>query len=128
MYLPASFAETDPATLAGLIAEHPLGLLITAGSSGLLASPLPFLYRLKDGQPMLVAHRARANAHWRDLAGSPECLIVFQGDDSYITPNWYATKQATGRSSPPGTTPWCKSAACRPSSSPPIGSANKSAG
>ncbi len=95
MYVPASFAETDPEVLADLIRRHPLGMLITAGPSGMLASPIPFLYRLKDGEPVLVAHLARANPHWRDLAAVDECLVVFHGADNYVSPDWYPSKQTT---------------------------------
>ena len=95
MYVPASFSETDPEVLADLIRRHPLGMLITTGPSGLLASPVPFLYRMKDGQSVLVAHLARANPHWRDLAAVDECLVVFQGADNYVSPNWYPSKRST---------------------------------
>lgn len=95
MYVPASFSETDPEILADLIRRYPLGMLITAGSSGLLASPLPFHYRLKEGKPTLVAHLARANPHWKDLVDLKECLVVFQGADNYVSPNWYPSKQST---------------------------------
>ena len=69
--------------LTGLIQQFPLGLLVTSGSSGLLASPIPFLYRVKDGKSMLVAHLAKANSHWKDLVGLKECLVVFQGTENY---------------------------------------------
>jgi len=95
MYIPGTFSETDTQVLTGLIHRYPLGLLVTSGSSGLLASPIPFLYRAKDGKPMLVAHLAKANPHWKDLVGLKECLVVFQGTDNYVTPDWYPSKQTT---------------------------------
>lgn len=97
MYLPATFRETDPEVLAGLIRQHPLGLLVTAGASGLSASPLPFLYREHAGKRMLVAHMAKANLHWQELADLDECLVVFQGAESYVTPDWYPSKQISHR-------------------------------
>ncbi len=95
MYVPASFSETRPEKLAELIRQYPLGMLISAGPSGLLASPIPFLYRLKEGKPTLVAHLARANPHWKDLVHLNECLVVFQGANNYVSPNWYPSKQST---------------------------------
>ena len=95
MYIPASFSETDQQVLSELILKHPLGLLVTAGTSGLLASPIPFLYRIKDGKPTLVAHLAKANSHWKDLVALKECLVVFQGAENYVTPGWYPSKQTT---------------------------------
>ena len=95
MYIPASFLETDIKVLTDLIAQHPLGMIFTAGTSGLMVSPIPFLYRTKDGKPTLVAHLARANSHWKDLLNLKECLVIFHGTENYITPSWYATKKTT---------------------------------
>ena len=95
MYIPGSFSETDIQMLTGLIQRYPLGLLVTSGSSGLLASPIPFLYRAKDGKSILVTHLAKANPHWKDLVGLKECLVVFQGAENYVTPDWYPSKQTT---------------------------------
>lgn len=44
---------------------------------------------------MLVAHLAKSNPHWKDLIGLKECLVVFQGAESYVTPEWYPSKQTT---------------------------------
>lgn len=95
MYIPGAFSETDTQELTGLIQRYPLGLLVTSGASGLLASPIPFLCRAKDGKTMLVAHLAKTNPHWKDLVGLKECLVVFQGADNYVTPAWYPSKQTT---------------------------------
>ena len=35
---------------------------------------------------------ARANPHWRELAGGAECLVVFQGEQGYVSPSWYPGK------------------------------------
>jgi len=95
MYIPPVFSETNQEILSRLIARFPLGMLFTAGSSGLMVSPIPFLYKLEEGKPTLVAHLAKANRHWKDLANLKECLVVFQGVGNYITPNWYASKKTT---------------------------------
>ncbi len=95
MYIPSTFSEADAKALAGLISQYPLGLLISSGTSGLMASPIPFLYRENENAPSLVAHLARANPHWKDLAGLSECLVVFQGAANYVSPDWYPSKQTT---------------------------------
>ena len=43
MYIPPAFREDRIEALHELIRLHPLGLLTTAGASGLVATPLPFL-------------------------------------------------------------------------------------
>ena len=95
MYRPEAFAEDRPAVLAALIRAHPLGLLVTAGPAGPQANPLPF--DLSADGTVLRAHLARGNPQLAELrAGSP-ALVVFQGDQAYVSPGWYPSKQAGGK-------------------------------
>ncbi|MCO5098107.1 MAG: FMN-binding negative transcriptional regulator [Rhodocyclaceae bacterium] len=97
MYIPPAFREDRIEALHALIRTHPLGLLTTAGDSGLAATPLPFLVYAGEGEKgtlgTLRAHMARANPHWRELQGAAECLVVFMGPQGYVTPSWYPSKQ-----------------------------------
>ena len=79
------------------IRQHPLGLIVSHGGSGLTANLAPFLLAPDGAHGILRAHLARANPQWRELASGQECLVVFQHSGAYITPNWYATKQETGK-------------------------------
>ncbi len=98
MYQPTHFREDRLEVQHGLIQEHPLGLLITAGTGGLMANPLPFaLAPSASKRGTLRAHLARANPQVRELAAASDCLAVFQGPQEYVTPSWYATKQETGK-------------------------------
>jgi transcriptional regulator len=101
MYLPAHFAETRPEVLHGLLRDHPLGALVTLGSTGLDANHLPFEF---DPVPTadaphgtLRAHVARANVVWKDHSPDHEALIIFQGPQAYITPSWYEAKREHGK-------------------------------
>ncbi len=98
MYQPPHFREDRLEVQHGLIRSHPLGLLVTAGPGGLMANPIPFLV-YPDGSEFgtLRAHVARGNPQWRELGVVEECLVVFQGPHSYVSPSWYATKQETGK-------------------------------
>ena len=49
MYVPTHFEESDPGRLHALIAEHPLGILVTHGASGLDANHLPFELQVGHG-------------------------------------------------------------------------------
>ena len=96
MYVPASFRENRLEVMHGLIEAHPLGTLVTCGQSGLMASPVPFLLDAATGEHgVLRTHMARANPHWKDLATTAECLVIFQGADAYVTPAWYPSKADT---------------------------------
>ena len=97
MYLPEIFEETRPDVLWDLLARRPLGLLVTAGPEGPMASPLPFLRREAEGRPVLAAHMARANPHVAALAEGMDALVIFQGADAYVTPGWYPSKAEAGK-------------------------------
>lgn len=101
MYTPSHFDETRPGLLHQLVHDHPLGLLITQGAQGLDANPIPFLLYTEPGRPgVLRAHVARANPVWREARTDVETLVVFQGPQAYVSPNWYATKAETGKAVP----------------------------
>ncbi|AXI82583.1 FMN-binding negative transcriptional regulator [Xylella taiwanensis] len=93
MYNPSTFRNTDHETLVNFVQAHPLGVLITNTSEGLLASSIPLLlYPDEADHGVFRAHLSKANPHWKALASGPECLIVFQGSHGYVTPHWYPSK------------------------------------
>jgi transcriptional regulator len=98
MYQPPHFREDRIEVQHALIRDYPLGLLITAGAGGLMANPIPFLLDSNGATlGVLRCHLARANPQWHELMAVEECMTVFQGPESYITPSWYATKRETGK-------------------------------
>src|SRR5687768_6719767 len=98
MYQPPHFREDRIEVQHDLIRRHPLGLLFTAGPGGLTANHIPFLvYSGESELGVLRAHLARGNPQWRELSAVEECLVVFQGPQSYVTPSWYATKRETSK-------------------------------
>lgn len=98
MYQPAHFREDRLDVQHALIRAHSLGLLITAGPGGLQANHVPFLVDA-DGSERgtLRAHLARANPQLGELPAVAECMIVFQGPQTYISPSLYPTKQEHGK-------------------------------
>lgn len=93
MYQPPHFQEHEIAPIHALIRACPLGLLISAGQSGLIANPIPFLLDSESGpHGTLRCHVARPNPQWKELTTPQDVLVVFQGSDHYIRPNWYPTK------------------------------------
>lgn len=91
MYLPAHFAEADPATIAGLVAEHPLATLVASGPEGIVANHLPLILH----QGALVGHVARANSLHEILAQGAPVLAIFQGPEGYVSANDYPSKART---------------------------------
>jgi len=93
MYIPKHFAEEDVAEMHALMRARPLATLVSHGADGLNANHIPLL--LVDGK--LQGHVARANPLWQAGNVAGEVLVVFQGDDSYISPSGYATKAEHGK-------------------------------
>lgn len=101
MYRPAYAGESRTEVMHGMIRRVGLGTLVVAGPEGLTASHVPFLL-IPDRGPfgVLQAHLARPNPLWRAATTETEALAVFLGPQAYISPSWYATKQATGKAVP----------------------------
>jgi transcriptional regulator len=98
MYLPGHFQEGRIEVLHELMRTHPFGLLVTQGEAGVEANALPFLVDPARGpQGTLLAHVARANPVWQSARDDAEVLVVFQGPQAYISPNWYASKAESGK-------------------------------
>ncbi len=98
MYIPSHFAENDPAALREVVRAHPLGALVVASEDGLDSVHAPFLF---DPEPAplgtLRCHVARANPIWKAIGEGRDVIALFRGPSAYVTPSWYATKQATGK-------------------------------
>jgi transcriptional regulator len=102
MYLPKHFEESRAEVLQELIRTHPLGLLVTLADAGLQANPVPFILDADPagGPGILRAHVARANPLWRETRSDVEALVVFQGPQAYVSPNWYPSKAEHGKAVP----------------------------
>jgi transcriptional regulator len=98
MYIPPAFNEDRLEAQHAFIRAFPLGLLVSTGPAGLLATALPFLLTTTDDVPqgILTGHLSRGNAQWQGLEGQ-EILAVFQGVEAYITPSWYPSKTEHGK-------------------------------
>jgi transcriptional regulator len=92
MYRPDHHRVDDLSLMHALMRARPFVALVSESAEGLDATHLPTV--LKDEGPYGVVefHLARANPHWKYLAERNEVLMIFQGPEGYITPNWYPSK------------------------------------
>ena len=98
MYTPEHFRVSDQAALHRIIADHPLGVLVTSQTGSLDANHIPFEFEPAVGSlGLLRAHVARANPVWQQCLGGADVLVIFRGNESYISPNWYPSKHETHR-------------------------------
>jgi transcriptional regulator len=97
MYRPDHFRIDDLPRMHALMRARPFAALVSAGSAGLFATHLPTVLKSDDAYGVIECHLARANPHLRDLAQVSEALMIFQGPEGYITPNWYPSKVEHGK-------------------------------
>ena len=90
MYLPEHFAEDRPEQLHALHTD-----------AGLDANHIPFELLAEQGaQGVLQGHIARANPLVHQITDGAPVLVIFQGPQGYISPNWYPSKHETHRQVP----------------------------
>lgn len=87
MYIPKSFAVTDPAILYPFMHHNNFATLVSQHDGALVATHLPLLVDGERG--ILSGHFARANPQWKSVA-QQEALVIFGGAHTYISPTWYA--------------------------------------
>ena len=97
MYQPDHFRVHDVAQMHAMMRARPFAALVSAGPAGLYGSHLPIVLKDEGEFGVIECHLARANPHCKELAAVSEALMIFQGPEGYITPNWYATKAETGK-------------------------------
>ncbi|OHX37042.1 transcriptional regulator [Methylomonas sp. LWB] len=98
MYIPKHFDEPRTEVMQALMRDYPLATLVTLAADGLNANHIP-LQLTDDGSAYgkLSGHIARSNPLWTDFDQQTEVLAVFQSENSYISPSWYASKPQTGK-------------------------------
>ncbi|WP_266169669.1 FMN-binding negative transcriptional regulator [Dyella subtropica] len=95
MYMPRQFQEMRNDALQALIHAYPFATVVTAASTGFTANHLPLE---QVSETTLHGHVARGNELAK--ADGAEVLVIFQGPDAYVSPNWYPSKHETGREVP----------------------------
>ena len=98
MYVPKHFAVDDTDECLALMQAHPLATVVQHAEAGLQANHIPLLVERKNDAWVIRGHVARANAMWQ--AANSDVLLVFQGADAYISPNWYASKAVDHKAVP----------------------------
>lgn len=98
MYVPHFNAVEDPAVVRSFVRAVGAAELVTVDTDGTPRSTLlPVLWSADGGR--IVAHMARANPHWREIAAiaPARALAIISGVQAYVSPGWYASKAEHGR-------------------------------
>ena len=98
MYLPRMFREERIEVLHAAMLEIGAAAVVGQGPDGPIASHVPIEL---DPEPApwgtIRCHFVRANPHAQSVADGGELLLIFQGPQGYVTPNWYPSKRETGK-------------------------------
>lgn len=89
MYIPPHFEEISSDEIASIIEAAPLACIVAQTDKGLIANHIPML---AGPRGILIGHVALANDMHRQIADGQEVLVIFRGDDAYVSPNFYPTK------------------------------------
>ncbi len=99
MYNPAHFEETRIDVIHDVMRNHALATIINKSEAGLVGNHIPLSIDANrdahNANGTLMGHVARANPLSKN-AGA-EVLVIFQGEQAYITPSWYASKKEHGK-------------------------------
>ncbi|HEV2486465.1 MAG TPA: FMN-binding negative transcriptional regulator [Terracidiphilus sp.] len=93
MYTPKFNQVSDRALLIEAMRAYSFAILFgpqagSASDGSPVATHLPLVVKDEGEHGLLEGHFARANPHWKSLAGQ-ETLVVFSGPHSYISPTLY---------------------------------------
>ena len=96
MYIPEYFRVRDHEDAIKFMRANPFAILISSTDAGPFATHLPLFVRAEksDEKVVLRGHVAKANPHWRYLEQQPQCLAIFHGPHSYISPSNYTVHES----------------------------------
>ncbi len=94
MYIPEHFRLRHDGDAVAFMRANPFAILISTTDAGPFATHLPLFVREVDQTVLLHGHVAMANPHWRYLEQQPQCLAIFHGPHSYISPSNYTARES----------------------------------
>jgi transcriptional regulator len=94
VYIPEHFRGRNHEDTVNFMRANPFAILISSLDSGPFATHLPLFVREQEETLTVRGHVAKANPHWRYLEEQPQCLAIFHGAHSYISPSNYAARES----------------------------------
>lgn len=94
MYTPRFNKVEDDGQIRAMVRATASAQFVSVGADGFpTATLLPILW---EGDTV-IAHMAKANPQWRDLAPDSRVLLICSGPEAYVSPTWYAAKYEHGK-------------------------------
>ena len=87
-----AFKVEDQTTLLAHLSHYPFVTLVAAPEGKLLVAQAPAVVRRRDGVVALDFHLSRGNALAPYMMGGFAAVMLSQGPDAYISPDWYGVE------------------------------------
>lgn len=94
MYIPEHFRVRHDEDAIAFMRANPFAILISSNDTEPFATHLPLSVHMEEQKVVLRGHVAKANPHWGYLEQQAECLAIFHGPHSYISPGNYTTRES----------------------------------
>jgi transcriptional regulator len=94
VYIPEHFRLRRDADALTFMRANPFAILVSTTEEGPYATHLPLFAATQENKVLLRGHVAKTNPHWRYLEQHPQCLTIFHGPHSYISPTNYAARES----------------------------------
>jgi transcriptional regulator len=94
MYVPEHFRVRHHEHAIAFMRANPFAILISTAETGPFATHLPLFVRTEGEKVILRGHVAKANPHWQYLEQQPQCLTIFHGAHSYVSPSNYTARES----------------------------------
>lgn len=101
MYIPEHFRLRHDADALAFMRANPFAILISSTGDGPFATHLPLFVRTETNEArteankvFLRGHVSKANPHWRYLEQQAQCMTIFHGPHSYISPSNYIERES----------------------------------
>jgi transcriptional regulator len=94
VYIPEHFRVRNQEDAIAFMRANPFAVLISTTDGVPFATHLPLFVRAEDDKVILHGHVGKANPHWRYLEQQAQCLTIFHGPHSYISPSNYGVRES----------------------------------
>jgi transcriptional regulator len=94
MYIPEHFRVRHDSDAITFMQANPFAILISSTDSGPFATHLPLHVQMDGERVLLRGHVAKVNPHWSYLEEQPQCMAIFHGPHSYISPTNYTARES----------------------------------
>ncbi|MBL4865908.1 MAG: FMN-binding negative transcriptional regulator [Pseudomonadales bacterium] len=89
MFVPEFNKEKDVKILHSLLKSKPFGSWSSIADGDIVVNHIPFILKENESEfGILEGHVARSNNIWQKFSTELNSVVVFQGDQAYISPSW----------------------------------------